>query len=517
MELMAIFREFSLLAGPAAVQALWQGGILTVALAIGLRFAPRISAGDHFRIWSAAFAALIVLPFLPLLGDLSIGSMRGAVGAGTASALAQPWINIDPRWSLAVAAMWLLISGWRVVDLLVHSWQLRRLWRNATPIETAGAEAEYEVCTTRELDRPSVIGFFAPRILIPDWLLERLSPEELAQVILHEAEHLRRRDDWTNLLQKIALVIFPLNPALVWVERRLCCEREMACDEGVVRRTRAPRAYAACLASLAERGLERRAEEALSLGAWQRRGELVERVHRILRRRPGLHPMAARTLLVVVGCGIVTASVEFARCPQLVGFTAAPQSIYLGQADEADALVNPGPTPVAGRVLTMARVSEGYRAVDAIAKMPSPAEMAAARMPRRRTGDRSPVAAPARERNPEAARQIATTDRHVLPSVAAEAPQQWVVFTAWEQIETTGQPPLRQSAPRNAAAGSASTAAAGSQADALVPVTRQITVTRLYLTVYPASAGSSRNGAKISNRRATAPLLPADGWLILQL
>ena len=56
----------------------------------------------------------------------------------------------------------------------------------------------------------------------------------------------------------------------------------MACDDGVIRVTRAPRAYAACLASLAERGLQRRAE-ALSLGAWQRRPELVHRVHSILR------------------------------------------------------------------------------------------------------------------------------------------------------------------------------------------------------------------------------------------
>ena len=131
-----------------------------------------------------------------------------------------------------------------------------------------------QVCTTPNLDRPSVIGFFAPRILIPEWLLTRLTPGELRQIVLHETEHLRRGDDWTNLFQKLCLVLFPLDPALVWIERRLCAEREMACDDGVVRVTHAPRAYAACLASLAERGLRRRAE-ALSLGAWQRRPELA--------------------------------------------------------------------------------------------------------------------------------------------------------------------------------------------------------------------------------------------------
>ena len=113
------------------------------------------------------------------------------------------------------------------------------------------------LCTTEMLDRPSVIGFLAPRILIPAWLLARLTAGELEQIVLHEAEHLRRGDDWTNLAQKLWLAAFPLNPALAWMEHRLCQQREMACDEGVVRITNAPRAYAACLASLAERGLER--------------------------------------------------------------------------------------------------------------------------------------------------------------------------------------------------------------------------------------------------------------------
>ncbi len=81
------------------------------------------------------------------------------------------------------------------------------------------------------------------------------------------------------------------------MERRLCREREMACDEGVVRRTQAPRAYAACLTTLAERGLQQREllrrAHALSLGAFTRRPELVHRVHSILRRKRALNPLAA--------------------------------------------------------------------------------------------------------------------------------------------------------------------------------------------------------------------------------
>ena len=71
-----------------------------------------------------------------------------------------------------------------------------------------------------------MIGFLSPRILIPAALLEKLLQPQLEQIILHEMEHLRRRDDWVNLLQKVSLVLFPLNPVLHWIEKRLCMERE---------------------------------------------------------------------------------------------------------------------------------------------------------------------------------------------------------------------------------------------------------------------------------------------------
>ena len=252
-------------------------------------------------------------------------------------------LQLDSRWGFAIAAFWLAASAFRAAELVFHSLRLRKLWRGATPVEMDGSlrsllaalpARRIEICTTPDLDRPSVIGFFAPRILIPEWLYSRLTPGELEQVVLHEAEHLRRRDDWTNLLQKLSLVLFPLNPALAWMERRLCREREMACDEGVVERTQAPRTYAACLTALAERGLERRElqrreflrrAQALSLGAFERRPELVSRVDSILRRRKALHPLAAGALVGIVGCGLVIGAVELSRSPQLVAFVAAPK------------------------------------------------------------------------------------------------------------------------------------------------------------------------------------------------
>jgi hypothetical protein len=144
-------------------------------------------------------------------------------------------------------------------------------------------------------------------------------------------EHLRRADDWTNLLQKIALVLFPLNPVLLWVERRLCAERELACDDHVVRSSAGRKAYARCLTHLAEYSIMRR-RFSLVLGAWERRPELVRRVQRIVSqpvRMMGRKPAIVATgglLSGALGCALV-----LAHSPQFVSFVPTLSPAQLAQ------------------------------------------------------------------------------------------------------------------------------------------------------------------------------------------
>ncbi len=240
----------------------------------------------------------------------------------------RPWCNVDVRWSFAIAALWLTVSLVRGTKLAISAIRLRAIWKRAVPVdgyrevlEAIGVRG-VELCTSKDVDQPSVIGFFSPRILVPAELFERLSAVELGQIVLHEVGHLRRRDDWINLLQKLSLVVVPLNPVLMWIERRLCLERELACDDDVLRLTRAPKAYATCLTNLAEHRLGRRAA-ALSLGAWERQSELVRRVHSILRGAQEMGRTQARVVMSVLVLGLLGGSAELARCPELVSFSRA--------------------------------------------------------------------------------------------------------------------------------------------------------------------------------------------------
>ena len=138
--------------------------------------------------------------------------------------------------------------------------------------------------------------------------------------MLHEMEHLHRADNWFNLLQKAAVVLFPLNPVLFWVERRLCAEREYACDDRVLRSSCGKKSYALCLTRLAEITLVSRGLS-LALGAWERRPELARRVLRIL-RRPS-ESMQHGPAIVVTGSlilSIFAGAIALARTPQVVSF-----------------------------------------------------------------------------------------------------------------------------------------------------------------------------------------------------
>ncbi len=345
--LLLAFSHLSAAATGALVSAIWQGALLAAAILLCLRLFPALSAAARSVIWLNVFILLALLPLLPFFEHPAAPS-QPSPGA----------LTLDLRWSLAVFALWLLLSLTRAAQLILGALHLRTLARRATriqpapelqPLLRAPGGRSVLLCASDDVPRPSVLGFFRPRILVPPALLAGLDPAELRQVVIHEMEHLHRGDDWTNLLQKLALVLFPLNPALLWVERRLCAERELACDDSVLHSGSGRKAYALCLAHLAEFSLTRRAYS-LILGAWERRPELVRRVHRILTqpacsmdRKPAL-AVSGTLIIAAFGC-----TLTLAHAPQIVHFVPSAQASSQAQAlpplDPADLARSLGGTP----------------------------------------------------------------------------------------------------------------------------------------------------------------------------
>ncbi len=328
----------------------------------------------------------------------------------------------------------------------------------------------------------------------------------------------------------------------------------MACDEGVVRLTHAPRAYAACLASLAERGLERRTE-ALSLGVWQRRPELVLRVHSILRCKHRLSPPGARALLGVLSCCLLFGAVELARCPQMIAFVptrslpltgevaGVPAGVargaytpvrYSGADAKAYDLIakedsfsrapvlrgSPGTTPAvqtrAASESADGRLDSGRAFGSAAARMTAAGMtadgMTAAGMDPARMDPAGMAAAAPR------AIMLKAEGNSGRPALVHE--QQWIVVSAWEQVQpanvndnltadyvtSAGETSARDTSARDTSARPTADTKDANAQPATQPVNR-ITVTQLILRIFPASSVYPQPGA--------APM--RDGWLVIQL
>lgn len=398
------------------VSAIWEGAVLAAAVALCLRIVPQLSAASRSLVWLNVFVLLALLQILPV-----VMSSKMSGGAALAPVKGARW-DLDPRWSLGIAGAWALLSLWRGAQLVVSAVRLQRMASRSIPL-TADAETEAllksasgrrltELCTSDEVVRPSVLGFFSPRILLPPALVDRLSPQELRQVVVHEMEHLRRADDWTNLLQKIALVLFPLNPVLLWVERRVCAERELACDDRVRERSGGGKAYAICLTHLAEYSMMRRGLS-LALGAWERRPELARRVHRMLRRPKaaftGVRAVVATASLTMA---VLAGEIVLSRSPQLVGFSErAPR-------EQADLAMTARPA-----LFQAMNASEGAGAAHIVA--------AKAVIPERTLAQ------------PTAVKKCAKRQR-ALPAAPAPdtAEQTWMVLTDWNELAEPPRPVL---------------------------------------------------------------------------
>jgi beta-lactamase regulating signal transducer with metallopeptidase domain len=430
----------------ALVAAAWQGIVLAGLVALCLRLLPELSAALRSIVWLAVLALVVALHFTPAPALSSLTAHPAA-------------FHLPTTWSLALAAVWLALSLTRSALLLHSALHLRGVSQRATPMHPPAEIAALlhtgkrsaQLCLSTEVDRPSVAGFFAPRILLPSALLPRLSADELAQIVLHEMQHLGRRDDWTNLAQKIALALFPLNPALAWIERRLCLERELACDDGVLRVTSAQRAgarkaYATTLANLAEHSLVRRSAS-LALAAWSRRSELSTRVHRILFRTAApMNGRRAATATSLIACTVLTAAATLSHAPQLVSFAPAPDVIAAQH------------TPASLTFAQTAAVTPHATLVEATMPAAKPVTLSA------RTHRRRPHAPALTEANavrqPAPFRAIQTlADLDPQPTNPSQATDSatnqptWIVLTRWEYVSTPPEahlPRRRPTQPGNA-------------------------------------------------------------------
>ena len=326
------------------INALPEGFLIAIFGWALLRILRKQNAGTRFAVW---FLALLTVAALPVLGGFGAG--RGLVASGMSSAWLNSWgslrpaITIPSQWALFVFVAWALGASAAVLRLATGIWRLRQLRRSCTAIVAADLDpalrktvdaigasrsTSITIATSEGVRVPAAIGFCRRTIVLPAWALRELPPEDLNVILLHEFAHLRRWDDWTNLIQKIVRALFFFHPAVWWIENRLAVEREMACDDAVLAETANPRGYASCLVSLLEKSLAHRlADKPMADKRWSMAQAAVHRAREAALRLAQIldkdRPVATRVwkpALGMVGTFSMICLMALPLVPQFVAF-----------------------------------------------------------------------------------------------------------------------------------------------------------------------------------------------------
>jgi beta-lactamase regulating signal transducer with metallopeptidase domain len=330
------------------VDSLAWGTVIVLFAALMLRL-TRQNAGTRFAVWFSALMAIGLVPWIA-----SGWRPSGLISASTAGRAA---ITVPDRWALYLCAAWALIAAWFAVRVGRAIWHLHVVRRDCVALDPAALDPilretlrrhamnrRVALCTSEQIRVPTALGLLKPAIVLPLWVMNELPASEVNHILLHELAHLRRWDDWTNLLQQAIKAVLFFHPAVWWIERKVALEREMACDDAVVTETASPRAYAECLAHLAEKSFVERTV-VLAQAALGKIRHTSLRVAEILKgnqaaaRTRSWKPAVAMVAGFAVVCGLWSA-----RFPKLIAFRSSSVPDF-AQVQRVDAGITQ-PVPV---------------------------------------------------------------------------------------------------------------------------------------------------------------------------
>jgi beta-lactamase regulating signal transducer with metallopeptidase domain len=261
----------------------------------------------------------------------------------TMQPVSRPLIRIrSERFLVALETLWALLTLLMLARLGLGFWQLRRLKSTATPAPDDWQLRSQRLCAINGIYRqprllvsthiagPMSLGFLSSAIVIPQTLFDTLSHSELEHIVLHELAHLYRRDDWSNLLQKLIEAVLPIQPAVYWIGRQLSLEREMACDDWVIAATGTPNPYAAALTKVAEISQWQRAG-VLAAGAAGSRSQLFRRIRQMLDQTRNAAPKVALIPLASALAVVVALTYLGVRSPQMIAFARSVETDHTRQ------------------------------------------------------------------------------------------------------------------------------------------------------------------------------------------
>jgi beta-lactamase regulating signal transducer with metallopeptidase domain len=251
----------------------WQGALCALAVWALTRLLPRLPASVRTMLWWFVGLKCLVglcapgpvrLPLLPApeAPPALVQPVAPAVlpGEPTARVHAPEPTEARTDWRpllLGALVVWLGGIAWQGRELLRGLVQLRRIRREARPLEEASLHQAAEVLgrelgltrlprllVSEHAPSPLAIGLLRPEVILPRRALERLSPMEQRMALAHELAHVRRGDLWLGWVPALAQVALFFHPLVRRACREYALAREEACDAAALQATgAAPHEY----------------------------------------------------------------------------------------------------------------------------------------------------------------------------------------------------------------------------------------------------------------------------------
>lgn len=351
------------------VSALWQPAVVAGGAWLVLRLSRCSNATTKHAVWSVALAASVVLPFASAAAvffpKAQVPSSAAATTISVPPAarfthvdtkpaavmserflpqIERPRVVVHASFAQVAVGIWALAALALAGQLAFSFLYLERLKRDALPLpvdqradlarwhHAEKGQRDVRICVSSEISVPVAVGIFDAMILLPKGLIEELDAADLDRVLLHELAHVRRSDDWVNLLERFALALFFFSPALYVIARQMDLEREVACDDWVLAQALENVPYARCLTRIVE--MTNWPHRALAApGVFVTRKSMSIRIERLLARGrdirvrlalvPSLISVAAIAAIAIAG-GLISPTIAYSMDAPIVANRSVP-------------------------------------------------------------------------------------------------------------------------------------------------------------------------------------------------
>lgn len=321
--------------GWTLLHTLWQGAIIfglskLVLSFISSRKASLRYAVNCFALLLIISSGIITFSYLNNITSPTISTPFNIDFAGLPSApgisisndmgfwtIISNTINTNMIWIISIWLLGILVFSARFIFGLIY---IHRLKKNVIHVgvewerkvegiaRKMGVTRWVKLAESIHINKPIVLGYAKPVILLPIGLLSGLPLAQIETILVHELSHIKRHDFLINLLQSVIEVILFFNPFVWIISESIRKEREHCCDDQVVNQGSSRVEYVKALAQLEE--VNQQGTPTLALALNKNKFQVFNRIKRIMETSTNQNQSKAKPFILVtlIVVGLVSAS-----------------------------------------------------------------------------------------------------------------------------------------------------------------------------------------------------------------